>query len=86
MPAYANNVAGLTLDDVNAQEFQVFLEQKETQLVQAASTAGTSLPSHPIPDETRTLLEDMNNAGDLKAARGELGNSRISILSAYGDH
>ena len=79
--AYATRVPGLTLDDVSTQEFQAFLEQKETQLGQAGSS--NPLPSDPIPPAIRSQLDTMNKDGDLHATRGKLGDSRISILSAY---
>jgi hypothetical protein len=72
---------GVNLDDVSTQEFQAFLEEKESQLAQAGSSA--PLPDNPIPPEIRATLEDMNSNGDLQATRGKLGNSRISILSVY---
>jgi len=80
--AYANNVAGLTLDDVSTKEFQKFLEHKESQLEQAA-TPSNPLPDNPLPPEIRSELETMNSNDELQATRGKLGNSRISILSAY---
>ena len=74
-------VGVLTLDDVSAKEFQMFLEQKESQLAQAGFS--NPLLSDPNFNAIRTELETMNANGELQATRGTLGNSRISILSAF---